>query len=286
MITSFCILAEPEKLMYPYIESIRSVARFSDRIIVLYAAADEDQKQYRPFEKESHDKLHLLKEEIKERCCLNIIPNKTWKLQRNQSYEEIQKIVQDGLDQTTDGWFLKFDADNVFRKNFSSQIRQLFNDETDKIIFRRVNVTNKELVGINTQSEDIYAINIDSLKRKNITYRIGDISDWCKVVTTGSCITKIIEDINLIPVNYDATFFTRERVVGFWRTTEEAYCAANKNRTNKLVHLTDEEVLENYKSYRRLKLGKLISNNFVHPDDIKDKIENLEKNQWGYNNFS
>ena len=89
MITAFCILAEPEKLQYPYIESLRSVARFSDKILINFAANTKN-KNFRQFEKSSFEKILLLKEETKNQCNIEIILDENWKNQDVLSYEELK----------------------------------------------------------------------------------------------------------------------------------------------------------------------------------------------------
>lgn len=283
-ITAFCILAEPHKLQYPYIESLRSVSQFADKLVINFAAAETDDKIHRHFEKESYEALLLLSEEAKGRCKVEIKLDKEWKLQKFQSYDEVRKIVQSALDECHNGWFLKFDADNVFRKSHSKKIRELFNEENDRLTFRRINVITKNELGINNASEDIYAINVTNLKRKKIKFEIGDIKNWCRVVVNGDHSSKIVSDTNLIPFNYDATFFTKERVVDFWKKTEEAYCFAEK-RKNRYEGLSDDEILSLYKRYKNSKRGEKLNSSIGHPEDILEKLSSLNKDHWGYNNF-
>lgn len=284
-ITAFCVLAEPDKLQYPYIESIRSVSHFANKIIINFAAAGEENPHLRQFEKESHDNLLKLKEEVSDNCKIIIKYDQNWKLQKDQSYEEVRSIIQSALEDCSDGWFLKFDADNIFRKNCKEKIKDLFTEDVDYLIFRRINVTRRDLVGINYSSEDIYAINISNFKKKNLPIEIDGIHNWCRPkIDKTRAVSKIISDVDLIPWNYDATFFTRERVVDFWKKTEEAYSKA-ENRENRYKNLSDIEVIENYKKYRNLKAGFIITNKFSHPEDILEKINAINSSHWGYNNF-
>ena len=285
-ITAFCVLAEPEKLLYPYVESLRSVSRFVDKIVVNYAAADEFHPHFRQFEKASYDNLLKLQSEIKDRCKLEICFDKQWKFQKEQTYEEIRHILQRSLDSCETKWFFKFDADNVFRKEKSQQIKALFSDDIDCLVFRRATVIKKDKVGVHNSSEDIYAINIVNLKKKNIQYQIGDIKNWCRADIAGSHKLSIVSDENLIPYNYDATFFTKERLIDFWKKTEEAYSFAEK-RKNRFENLTDQEVLENHRAYKAIKNNNLLLlKTFEHPEDIKEKILLLNESHWGFSNFA
>lgn len=284
MITAFCILAEPEKLLYPYVESIRSVSHFCEKIIINFAANRDDNSQYRKFESTSYDNICKLQEEVSNHCQIIIKFDTTWKLQKNQTYDDWRDKFQSTLDEISSGWMLKFDADNVFRKEKSQEIRDLFEKDLELMVFRRANVIDKTRVSINTQSSDIYAINIDNLKKKRINYRIGDINEWCRVVIDGNHNRLIVEDKELIPFNYDATFFTRERVIDFWRRTEETYSCAQK-RPDKFSDKTDEYVMKDFINYKINKLGSIILN-LTHPEDIRERFENLGKECWGYSNFS
>lgn len=287
MITSFCMLAEPEKLMYPYIESIRSVSHFSDRIVINYAANIGDPNM-RQFEEASYKRLLDLKEEVKDHCEIIIKMDNGWKLQILQKYEDWKRMFQKSVDECTEGWFMKFDADNVFYKNSSSKIKSLFNDDTDYLVFRRINMIDRKTFIINNDCKDIYAVNISSLKKKSIAFEVGDISDWCVVNVKKEHSRRIINDPELVCVNYDATFFTRDRIVDFWRKTEDAYSTA-QNRSNRFLNASDDTVLESFITYKKNKLGSLRKGNrpdFVHPDDILEKISSLNETHWGFNNFS
>lgn len=284
MITAFCILAEPEKLQYPYLESIISVSHFCDKILINFASNTKN-NEFRQFEKSSYDKICRLNESLKN-CKIEIIKDDNWPQQNMLDYETLRKKFQNALDSCDKGWFLKFDADNVFRKDKANQIKNLFDTKNDKLIFRRISVSSINSAGINMSSSDIYALNINNLKLKKIRYKIGDIDNWCGIDITSPHTTAIISDENLIPVNYDATFFTKERIIDFWKKTEELYSFAQQ-RKNRFIEMTDEQILENYINYKKIKHSSLvILKNFKHPEDIKEKIDNLNLNHWGYNNFA
>jgi len=280
------MLAEPEKLLYPYIESIRSVSHFSDRIVVNYASNIGD-PQMRQFEESSYRHLLELKEEVQDLCEIIIIMDPEWKLQHLQKYEDWKRMFQKSLDACVNGWFMKFDADNVFYKSSASEIKSLFNDESDYLVFRRINMVDRQTFFMNKVSKDIYAVNISNLKNKNIEFGVGDINDWCVVNVEQNHVRRIINDPSLMSINYDATFFTKERVIDFWRKTEDAYSTA-QNRTNKFLNAPDDVVLSSFISYKKNKLGALRkgnSPNFIHPDDISERISSLSEIHWGFNNF-
>ena len=283
MITAFCILAEPEKLMYPYMESLVSVSHFCDSIVINYAANKSGTGEFRAFEPESYRKLVDFKEKVSSRCDVRIYLDETWKQQKDQMYEDWKNMFQRSLDDCKSGWFLKFDADNVFRKDKSKEIKDIFDPNLEKVIFRRMNVIDKDSVSMNYNSEDIYAINIDNLKNKSIPYRIGDHKEWCRVIIGGQFSEKIISDESLVPYNYDATFFTRERIVDFWRKTEEVYSNAEK-RNNRFANSHDDMVLDDFIKYKKNKLGSILKGR-EHPQDIRERFESIKSDLWGHSNF-
>lgn len=283
-ITAFCMLAEPEKLMYPYLESITSVTHFVDEIIINFAAADSSDQNHRQFEEQSYNKIIELQNKVKDYCKITIKLDKNWKYQKNQSYEELRLLIQKALDDCNEGWFFKFDADHVFNKKFINDIKSLFDDQTDRINFGRVNVVNKNTITTNLSSQDTYAINITNLKNKNLRFEVGDQKNWCQIVVCGNYNTKTVNDLNLMPFNYDATFFTKERIIDFWKKTEEAYSFVH-NRINRFENMTNEEVMNSFFEYKKKKNSNNLIKNFTHPEDIKEKIENISDLCWGYNNF-
>jgi hypothetical protein len=280
------MLAEPEKLMYPYIESIRSVSHFSDRIVVNYAANVGDPNM-RQFEESSYRRLLDLKEEVKNHCEIIIKMDLGWKLQILQKYEDWKHMFQKSIDECSEGWFMKFDADNIFYKNSASKIKSLFNDETDYLVFSRINMIDRKTFIMNNDCKDIYAVNISSLKKKNIAFEVGDISSWCVVNVKQKHTRRTINDPELVCINYDATFFTKERVVDFWRKTEDAYSTA-QNRANRFLNESDDAVVSSFINYKKNRLGSLKkgnSPNFTHPQDITEKIRSLSEIHWGFDNF-
>jgi hypothetical protein len=110
MITAFCVLAEPEKLQYPYLESIISVSHFCDKILINFASNTKD-KNLRQFEKESYDKICDLEKKINH-CKIEIIKDDNWPQQNDLDYERIIKIR------------------DTFMKNYS---KQHLNDTIDEI---------------------------------------------------------------------------------------------------------------------------------------------------------
>lgn len=282
MITAFCVLAEPEKLLYPYIESLRSVSRFCEKIVINYAAS-KNNDYYRDFEEVSYLKLLDLSKEVEDHCQIILKMDEQWKHQKDSSYEDLSSKFQSCLDDVKSGWFLKFDADNVFRSSSSTSIKKLFKDDIDEIVFRRINVIDKNRAAINHGSYDIYAINVDSLSRKSLPYYISP-NRWCCVDIEGQRSTIIVEDKDIIPYNYDATFFTKERIIEFWRKTEEMYSNAHK-RPNVLLGKSDEHVLKNYFDYKNSKNSSSRIFGCDHPEDIRERMESIGRECWGYSNF-
>ena len=87
----------------------------------------------------------------------------------------------------------------------------------------------------------------------------------------------------MMPINYDATFFTRARMVDFWRKTCETYKNAGLVRED-ASHMTDDEVINHYKSYILNKRRGTVKN-YKHPEDIRERVNRLTSDAWGFDNF-
>lgn len=295
-ITSFLMFAEPEKLQYPYVASIESLASFSDTIIINFASSHDP--AYRLFEKESYDKILELKRKYLGRVNIEIMLNETWPNMYKLKYEDFRLNIQNYLDMCKEGWLLKCDGDNVFQDCSRSKMRDFLSKSHDKhhlLSFPRINVINKDkfclnyshqdvyMHKINKPITDIYAINIDLLKSSLINYEITkDPKHWCKVVFDQDVDHCFVTDKDLMSINYDATFFTKTRLVDFWKKTHQAYEDA-MNRRDHTINMSDEEIIKEYANYRRKKSVGVI--NVEHPTHVATKINSLTEEHWGYNNF-
>lgn len=283
-ITSFLMLAEPQRLQYPYAESIASLASFSDCVIVNFAASSNP--RYRQFEKESYDKLLELRDQFSSKCEIKIIMNETWSYQHEQTYDEIRNNIQMHLDEIQEGWFLKCDGDNVFQdadgvRNFLESLK----DEYHLVSFPRIDVINKNRFAVNSSSRDIYAFNISLLRKNKKDYCISkDSTNWCRATIDGNHCHHIINDIRYMPVNYDATFFNKSRIIEFWRKTADAY-EHTMGHANTISKMTDDQVLDDYARYKKKKAVNRGAYDIKHPVYIVDKIEKLTPDFWGYDNF-
>jgi len=281
-ITSFLMLAEPDRLQYPYAESIASLASFSDCVIVNFAASSNP--KYRQFEKESYDKLIMLREQFSQKCEIKIIMNETWSYQHEQTYDEIRCNIQNVLDKIDDGWFLKCDGDNVFQD--TENIRKLFEDlqnEYHLVSFPRIDIINKNKLSINSMSRDIYAFNITQLVNDKIEFSISkDSKSWCRPSIDKNYKHFIVDDIKCMPFNYDATFFNRNRLINFWKKTSHTY-EFTLGKNSHVNNLTDDQIVDQYAKYRMKKVGNII--NINHPKFIINKMNNLTSDFWGFDNF-
>jgi len=283
-ITSFLMLAEPQRLQYPYAESIASLASFSDCVIVNFAASRNP--RYRQFEKESYDKLLMLREKFSLTCEIKILMNETCSYQHEQTYNEIRCNIQNVLDEINDGWFLKCDSDNVFQD--AKGVRNLLEnlkDEYHLVSFPRIDVINKSKFILNNASRDIYAFNTSLLRNNKKDYSVSkDPRNWCRAEISGNYCHYIVADMQYMPINYDATFFNRHRIIEFWRKTADAY-EHTTGLDNTISRMTDDQVIDDYVRYRKKKAASNSASNIKHPIFILDKIEKLTPDFWGYDNF-
>jgi hypothetical protein len=283
MITAFIILAEPESLQYPYIESIRSLSRLCNRIIINFAAGKTP--DVRQLEVLSLDKIKKIKDELSE-CKIDIILDDSWPNQEKIQYDDLRNRFQNGLDMCSKGWFLRFDADNIFYAESIEEIKKKLDtckSYSHIVYFPRIDVINKDTFHINRGSRDLYALNIDLLLKDNIDYSIADKSKWCGIKFDKSITETTIENEKMMPVNYDATFFDKNRLVDFWKKTLILYKNAEMTKES-FEDMTDDQIILNYKKYifkKRTNPYKVIK----HPEDITDRVNNLTPLQWGYDNF-
>jgi hypothetical protein len=283
MITAFIILAEPETLQYPYIESIRSLARLCDRIIINFAAGKTS--NVRQLESISLDKIKKIKDELIE-CKIDIVLDEFWPNQEKIQYNDLRNRFQNGLNMCSEGWFLRFDADNIFYATSILDIKKKLDScksYSHIVYFPRIDVINKDTFHVNRGSRDLYALNIDLLLKDNIDYEIADKSKWCGIKFDKNIIETTIEDEKMMPVNYDATFFDKNRLIDFWKKTLILYKNAEMTKES-FENLTDDQVVLNYKKY----IFKKRTNPYrvtKHPEDVTERVNSLTPSQWGYDNF-
>jgi hypothetical protein len=285
MITAFLILAEPEQLQYPYVESVVSLVGLCDRIIVNFA--DGTSPGFRRREETSLRLLQKIAADNSDKCKIDIVLDSAWPEQHLIQYDDLVRIFQGGLDMCSTGWFLRFDADNVFSEKSIAAVRHaLMTDlsDTHVVFFPRVDVVNRHQIHVNEGSRDLYALNLDKLKSDKIEYCISPRkSEWCRTSFSSKPRDYVIRDVSLMPLNYDATFFTRQRLIDFWRKTAILYKNAGHSE-DRVSEMTDDQVLSDYKDYisRKRAARRQIDH---HPHVMQRRIGSMTQEMWGYDNF-
>jgi hypothetical protein len=284
MITGFLILAEPESLQYPYAESISSLTHLCDRIIINYAAGKTP--DVRQLEEYSLQKLFKLRDESTS-CKIDIVLDEMWPVQEKIQYEDLRLRFQNGLNMCDSGWFLRFDADNIFYRSSTANIKKKLESHATNahiVYFPRIDVVNKETFHVNRGSRDLYALNVDLLNQDKISYRISENKrNWCGASFDKEVKEEIIKEDSMMPVNYDATFFTRSRLIDFWKKTFILY--QNAGMTNNIVeNMTEDQIIKHYKDYIFGKRRNTYKNT-SHPEDVQHRVDNLTPQHWGYDNF-
>jgi len=284
MITAFLILAEPETLQYPYAESLRSLARFCDKIIINFAAGKTP--GVRQLEVRSLEKIIQITRQFPS-CNFDIVLDQSWPEQQNLQYEDLRQRFQSGLDKCESGWFLRFDGDNIFSYSSADAIRKKMQESSDTrhiLHIPRVDVVNKRTCYINRNSRDLYALNVSLLKRDGMPYKISaNKRMWCKSEILGDVKHEVIKDVNMLPINYDATFFTRERLIDFWRKTCRMYQNAGLS-VLEVDLMSDEQIVMHYKQYIFSKRASTVKMD-RHPEDVQNRVDNMTSDFWGYDNF-
>jgi hypothetical protein len=278
------ILAEPELLQYPYAESLRSLARFCDRIIINFAAGTRP--GVRQMERASLQKISDISQKY-EQCTIEVMLDESWPEQRNLTYEDLRIRFQHALDKCKSGWFLRFDGDNVFSHSAADAVKKKLTEMSERChiaYFPRVDVINRENFYVNSGSRDLYALNVDLLNRDQLGYRISrNKRAWCRAEIDGSPVIDVISDTSMMPINYDATFFTRARIVDFWRKTCETYRNAGLESTD-VDSMSDDDIIRHYKAYI-LHKRRRTDRTFTHPEDIRDRVSRMTPDHWGFDNF-
>ena len=249
--------------MYPYEESIKSVSNICDEVVVIVSDSIE-----RPLELEVFEFLSKI-ENVK------VVIEEDWPLFIDSTYETYRKALQKALDLSNGDLVLKFDADNVFKDSF----REVFNSVTSHISYiPRVNFFGKGTFKINSSSRDTYILNAERCLTEGIDFWISKKS-WGSIGFSSSVETCFFDlSIEEAPVDYDATFFTKPRVIDHWKNIKLLF--RGETITN------EGELLHDFISYQgRKKQGGIKKDFSFHPEIIQDRIKNISSLCWGHNNF-
>ena len=263
-ISTYFIVTEPEKMGFPYIQSIASVLPFSDEVIVVCGRKEES----------SEGRIRALSSKIK------VINTDAWP--EDWHYDDMKTHLQVGLDACTKDWALKLDVDSLFRTDQADNIKAIFeeNNDRDRINFGRINFFCKDQFKIN-RNHVLFALNKAVIQGTITIVNDGGSHQPCYDNATRA---KQVSETLLLPINYDNTFMTREQISTKWIYWFRAF---NKKFKKDMPFALGEhsKALQHYISYMaKKKIGSQEWPNF-HPVSMTEAIVNLDSDQWGYDNF-
>lgn len=258
--SAFCWLSEPHKLMYPYQESILSVVDICDEVVVIVSNSPE-----RPLEKEVDEFLSSIPK-------IKKIEKRVWPLHTDSNYDFYREVLQEALDTCSGDYILKFDADMVFPYHF------YFGSDEHILYIPRINFFCRNLFMVNLESRDSWVLNKKRCYEFGPHCKISEIP-WKQLQFAGKGLytAKVFSDVCRFPINYDATFFTKERVVDHWKKIRKLFDN---------VVVSDEQAIQEFMAYQAKKRCKAKAyNNPPHPLRIRDRVLSIDKECWGYDNF-
>lgn len=269
-ISSFFIVTEPEKMGFPYLESIEAASKFSDEIVVVCGRNEEVSKR-------------KILEKIPD---AKIIETNAWP--KDWHYDAMRDHLNVGLENCTGDICLKCDADNVFRTAKSGQIRETLlsaGHNAHRITFGRINFFHNDLFLFN-RNRVIYAINKKLCKEDGIEVEICNRETGSNQPKFSKKINEFyVEDRELWPINYDNTFMDGHQIADKWIRWYRAY-SRFRNEEIKFELGDFENALDDYVNYQRAKIRGVYKIENFHPRIMRERIENLTPDLWGYNNFA
>jgi len=268
-ISAFFIVTEPEKMGFPYLESIEAASKFSDEIVVVCGRNEEASKR-------------KILEKIPD---AKIVETNAWP--EDWHYDDMRDHLNIGLENCTGDICLKCDADNVFRTSRSSEIRDVLlsgASNSHRITFGRINFFHSDLFLVN-RNRVIYAINKKLCKDDGIEVEICHESESNQPKFSKQIKEMYVEENILWPINYDNTFMNASQISDKWIRWSRAF---SRFRNEKIkFELSDFDAgLKDYVNYQRGKIRGVQKIENFHPRIVRERIANLTPDLWGYNNFA
>ena len=261
-VTSFFIVTEPEKMGFPYLESIEGALSFSDYALVIAGRREQS----------SEDSIH---EKFGDR--VRVINTEAWPM--DWHYNHMRDHLQIGLEQSVGDWAVKVDADCVFNPSVGGGIRKILenNPDTHRVNFGRWNYYGKGRAKFNP-NRVLYGVNKSLCREQGVKVHIDNSSGSNQPVFDGRIEEYDVYDKNLCPVNYDNTFMTKDQITEKWIRWGIAFNRA-RGREPKYEISERENAWRDYLKYMKVKSSKTANVSLLgsfHPDHIKERI----KSEW------
>jgi hypothetical protein len=284
-ISAYFIVTEPEKMGYPYLESIHAALSFCHEIVVVCGRKEQV----------SEDKIKQIGGPY-----VKIINTDAWPV--DWKYHSMGDHLQIGLDNCSGDICLKIDADCVFRPEKKAELMAAFsNPKVHRINIGRINYYAKNIF-LPRRTTVIYALNKTLIKQEGWTAKISYLRDNMSNQpffynaqnnsVDNQIKTKYIENIDIWPVNYDGTFMNEQQIAhnqmamhyarhGI-RIDEETALSDSVRHKRKRLWDTEEERHKWSQPSLTQRWG--YAANF-HPPLMNDRLARITPEMWGYDCF-
>lgn len=280
-ISAFFCFAEPDRLRYPYVESVSSVLDFCDEVVILFAASADPSG--RRFEGVSFEALSAIRHPT---CEVRVLPQAYWPGWADNTYENTRRLLKLGFDSCQGDVVLKVDGDQVFRPEEAGRIRSVLSDDGHhQVIFPRINFCGAGRFLTNWANRDIVALRRTALHRDGIGFEVSsEKKRWGQLSFTREIREHRVTVESMLPVNYDCTFMTQDLVIDHWVNADSVY-SRELSRPRSFDHDDRPTVLASFIDYHRRKRAGAVVRDDFHPHPIRGRIAALDPTMWGYDNF-
>lgn len=283
-ISFFCVATEPLKNQYPIKESIHSILPIADEIIIIFGRYEKESDEY--FKNINNNKI-------------KIYYTNNWPI--DWSYDVMTNHFQFGLEKCSGDIIIKFDIDHIYYPN---NLRNALTKNLHKnhlIWIPKYNYINKE--HFLCIKNGTYCINKYLLDKDNINFNIGRVKYVNSIIIHGEFNQCNLEGTEHGFVNYDCTFMDINTFIEKQYRWFKAYYKLFGNLDNfniQLNNIEDQNQKPNHNEILKFvttrlesrikwakKKGVLFKLGYeFNPTQIKEKINNINNIQYGYNFFN
>lgn len=266
-ISAFTVITEPEKMGYPYLESIKSFSEFCDEVIIV--AGRKEQKS---------------EELIRRVNNVRFINTNSWPV--DWHYDHMRDHFNIGLLNSKGDFSFKFDVDHIFDKRCIENLRSILDtcyENTHIIRLRSYNIMQKDRGYIKNYT-GTFIVNRFLLNRNGIDYGFSNESGSNQVVAKKA---ELLEKrVSLYIFNYSDFFMTKQQIIEKTKRWHKAFFRKTGRENVNYANLDDESIFKRYSDYfaARLAQARTIDIN-IHPEIIRERVMNVENDKWGYSNF-
>ena len=279
-LSAHCNVTNPEKMGYPYLESIRSFANLCDEVIVVDGGTTDGSL-----------------EKIKEIKKVRIIEGRKW--ERDFDWTVMPKNLQLGLEACKGDWAIKFDIDYIFHEKYIKELK----DEIAKSHLVAIELEKFNFVTHTRYfSKNFYPFVLNRKDFKNAGYGFGrDVggaygqSFMFPIVINNRMKDRLnsgefirMQNMRLhrtnIPVYcYDFTFMNKEQVTEQRERFESSLARYKKKSGEQAKKSAFSKFKKMMKA--RIKLCNKEMKLSEHSQFIRERIKNIKPEMFGYNGW-